>query len=321
MKVRLTLRLASLAAVWAAAGGMLAACTGDDTTPGSGDASSGASSGSGSGSVSGSGSSISGSVSGAASGSTSGMDSSVGDSAGPDSTIGDGGVADAKDSGSTETGSADSTLGDTGTPDGTSTEAAAEAGAADTGATETGAADGGEAGAEGGGGPLCKTGPDGGINACDVGAHCCVNAATLAQSCQSACQADAGTFPIDCLGATGPGQCTATAGAGAVCCGVLALTGNQTDAGVCIPQGLVTQCAPPSACAENIPQDCSQAATTSPYVLRMCTATSDCTGDRIYPDGGPEAGIGHAKCCSFGAPASWCVDALTATAPTATCMP
>jgi hypothetical protein len=310
----------------------MAACGGDSgSTPGD-DASSGTSSGSTSGSRSGSGFS-----SGTISSGSSVRDSSVTDSAG-DSTMNDTGTdsttADTGHDTSTSEAAAD-TGSDTSTVD--SGQDASDAGNAgeggDAGSGDAGdgavvdAADAGETGA--GGGPICQTSADSGV-ACNVGEHCCVNATTRTGACAAQCNADAGTFPVDCAGFTSsaqrPNQCGQTMGAGSVCCGHLLLTGATTDAGSCVAGGVTSQCAPSATyCPDNPPTDCT-AIPPPGYPIRMCTATTDCTGDNFdagIRDGG-DGGVTIVPrnvCCSFGSPLYLCVDPLTATAPTASCLP
>jgi len=93
-----------------------------------------------------------------------------------------------------------------------------------------------------------------------------------------------GQLPGRLLRLGGPANCWPDSGDAAVCCGNLVLTGGQTDAGVCLAAGLVSQWRAAAAfCPDNPPQDCSPAAPPG-YVLRLCSATSDCIGGPGLPD-------------------------------------
>jgi hypothetical protein len=288
----------------------MAACGGDNGTTSGDDASSGTSSGTSSGSRSGSGVG-SGTIS---SGSSSARDSSVTDSAG-DSTVNDTGTDSTTADTGRDTSTVDSSSGldasDGGADTGPADTGPADTGPADTGPADTGPADTGPAdtGADAGDGAVVLTGvacrlADGGGTLCAVGEHCCLNSQTQATSCQAACFADAGTYPVDCTGATGPGQCTNSAGAGAVCCGNLILTGAGTPPS-CTNGGFVSRCAPPTLCNDTPPPDCTQ----GQYTIRTCTAPADCAND-VHPS---DAGGSLTHCCQFGtSPIKWCVDGLTA---------
>jgi hypothetical protein len=191
---------------------------------------------------------------------------------------------------------------DTGTED-TGAESGADSGT-DAGTSDSGSDGGTEASVDAGSdsapdaapdagdrqGPACRA-SDGGIYRCNSGEHCCANAMTQASSCATACRPDAGTFPVDCAGATGDGQCGSL-----LCCGTLVLDGGTVPN--CGASSLTTSCA--TMCTDNPPGTFSNCM--GMYTIRLCNATADCANDTARP-----------MCCRFGAsPVYWCVDTITA---------
>jgi hypothetical protein len=230
-------------------------------------------------------------------GDTGGQDSTVADAASQDSTVDDTAAPDAMDA-ANDTGLTDTSAADAGAD--STLDSGVDTGAPDAGAdAETDASgDGGSDAAPDTGdgqGPACRA-SDGGIYRCNTGEHCCANAMTQASSCATACNPDAGTYPVDCAGSTGDGQC-----GGQICCGTLVLSGGTVPN--CSASSLVTSCA--TTCTDNPPGTFSGCM--GNYTIRLCNATADCTND-----------TGRPVCCRFGAsPVYWCVDTFTAlVAPT-----
>jgi hypothetical protein len=237
-----------------------------------------------------------------------GPDATVEDAGGPDSTAMDtGGDSASTDTGAADAGDAasDTSLTDTGVMDAGAdgnVDSGVDTGMPDSGtdsATEASVDSGIDAAPDTGAGqgPACRA-VDGGIYRCNAGQHCCANAMTQASSCATACDADAGTYPVDCAGSTGAGQCGSQ-----LCCGTLVINGG-TIPPMCTASQLTAACAPLCGgdAGDNPPAGIG-ACTPATHTIRLCTAAADCAGD---PNG-------NTRCCSFnGNPIRWCIDSTNA---------
>jgi hypothetical protein len=141
-------------------------------------------------------------------------------------------------------------------------------------------------------GPHCPS-SGGGLDTCNSGEHCCVNAPTRAATCAATCAG--GTYPVDCPGASGPGGCGSQS-----CCGTLVFDGGQSTTNCYVPE-LTAACS--DSCNDNFPA--ALAACVGTYTVRLCTAAADCAAELN----------GNIYCCNFGSPPSsfnWCVGATPA---------
>jgi hypothetical protein len=232
----------------------------------------------------------------------------------------DGGLADAhSDSATTDTGTSDTGSADTGSGDSSSSDAGSgdtgisDAGstdaAGDTGTTDAASDSPSDAGGDGPIliGPACHA-ADGGNTACPFGDHCCVTTATQAATCAASCNADAGSFAVDCVGSSGQLQCGQVPGA-TQCCATLVLVGGTAPN--CGASELQSTCAP-SCGVENPPATTCDMS----HNIHLCTATVDCAGDT------PDGGISRTHCCAFGAnPLAWCTSDLLSMSDAAACTP